>query len=392
MARSSILPTDPQAVKVWSAQVAQDSRKKTYFNKMTGKEGSSMPVVTKTALESGAGDEVTTTLIAKLRGKPVEGPEKLAGRAQKLSSATHKMRIDKHRQAVNCGDAMDQKRVNWNIQDQAKARLADWVAEVFDEQVTMNLAGSRGVGGEIQQYPVGYAGFPNALVGPDATHYMCFDGTRAGASALTAGDKMQINVVEKLVLRAKRQLGGIDSPNAQAVRMEPVSVEGGEYFVLLLCPESMYDLRRETGEAGWLAYEKAKVTAVGAKSPLFTGGSVLFNGVLIDETQTCVKFDTTVANNVSASGTGSADTSTFAVNAARNLFLGANACAVAFGTKGQKDGMRFELTEDDDDYGEEGIVIIRMVAGFSKTRFTVPGQTAMDFGVIANDVAFTVST
>lgn len=373
MARTQILPTDPAAVKVWAAKVALDTKKKTFFNKMTGAEGSSMPVVNKTDLESGPGDEVTTTLIAKIKGKPVEGNEKLAGRVHKLSHATHKMRIDKHRQAVNVGDIMDQKRVSWNIEEQARNRLSDYMAEIYDEQITMTTSGARGVGDEIQHYPTTYAGFPNAFDAPDASHWQGFDGSRANAAALTANDKLSTNVIDKLVLKAKKQMGG--QPD-KAVRMEPIQVDGGKHFIYLTGPEGMYDIRREVGDAGWLTLEKAKAAADGGKNPIFTGGKAYYNGVLLDETQTIVKFDTTSSHSGS----------TYGVAAMRSLFLGANAVAVAHGTKGQRGGMRYELREDDEDYGEEGVIVIRMVAGFSKCRFN-----SMDFGVIANDIAYTAA-
>lgn len=382
MARTTILPTDPSAVKAWAAEVALDSKKRTFFNKMTGKEGSFMPVINKTDLESGAGDEVTTTLVAKIVGKPVEGNEKLAGRAQRLSRATHKMKIDKHRQAVNVGDGMDQKRVNFNLQSQAKDRLSDYLAEIYDEQITMTACGNRGSGTEVQHYPVGYAGFPNAFVAPDANHFMVFDGSRANAAALTTGDKIGTNVIDKLKLRTSKQVGGLTLGNA--VAMQPIKTEGDNYFVFLTGPEGMYDLRREVGDAGWLTLEKAKATAVGAKSPIFTGGKAFYNGVVIDETQTIIKF---------ASGaTCDADTTAYGAAAMRSMFLGANAVAVAHGTRGQKDGMRYELSEKDEDYGEEGIVIVRMVAGFSKCRYTpVDGGTAQDFGLIVTDHAYTAA-
>jgi N4-gp56 family major capsid protein len=381
MARTTILPTDPSAVKAWAAEVALDSKKKTFFNKMTGKEGSSMPVVIKTDLESGPGDEVTTTLIAKIKGKPVEGAEKLAGRAQRLSNASHKMKIDKHRQAVNVGDIMDQKRVNWSITQQAKDRLSDYLAEIMDEQCTMTVSGSRGTGTEIQHYPVGYAGFPNAFVAADSNHYMVFDGSRANGAALTTGDKLGTNVIDKLKLRTSKQIGGQPS---SPVAMQPIDVSdsgGGpaKCFVFLTGPEGMYDLRREVGDAGWLTLEKAKVTSVGAKSPIFQGGKALYNGVVIDETQTVVKW---------ASGdTSDVDATAFGAAATRSMFLGANAVAVAYGTKGQRDNMRYELSEADEDYGEVGIVIVRLVAGWSKCRYN-----SMDFGAIVCDHAFTAAT
>jgi len=175
MARTTILPTDPGAVKKWETEVSVEMTKKSAFTKMTGGEKSALPVVRKTSLESGAGDEVTMYLIAKLVGKPREGSEKLAGFEDKLNHHTDKLRIDKHRKAVNVGDVMDQKRVPYDIAEQAKARLSDWAAEVHDEQITMTASGARGAGSEIQHYPTTYTGFPNAFEAPDTGHRQIYD-------------------------------------------------------------------------------------------------------------------------------------------------------------------------------------------------------------------------
>jgi hypothetical protein len=75
MARTQILPSDPGAVKLWESEVAVDAKKKSFFTPMTGGEKELLPVVRKTALESGPGDEVTMYLVAKIVGKPVEGSE-----------------------------------------------------------------------------------------------------------------------------------------------------------------------------------------------------------------------------------------------------------------------------------------------------------------------------
>lgn len=363
MARTSILPTDAAAVKVWSAQVAVDAKKKSFWDKMTGGEDAALPVVAKTDLESGPGDEVTTVLIAKIRGKPVEGDEKLMGREKKLSNYTHKMRIDKHRQAVNCGDIMAQKRVKFDIQAQAKARLSDYIAEVYDEQCHMTACGSRGVGDEILHYPVGYGGFPNAFRAPDAAHQLVGE----GQTKATLTTKMSTNTIDIAIVKAKKMLA-IEA--GRGARMEPISIDGEKSFVHLQSPETMYDLRREVGDAGWLTLEKAKAAAVGAKSPIFQGGDAYYNGVLLTEHTTCVKF-----NDYGAGG---------ATGAVRTLFMGAHAVAVTHGTKGNKGNVRFELSESDLDHGEEEVIVIRMIAGFDKPQFN-----AMDFGLLSVDVAYT---
>jgi N4-gp56 family major capsid protein len=369
MARTSILPTDAAAVKVWSAKVALDAKKKSFWEKMTGGEEDALPVVAKTELESGPGDEVTTTLIAKLRGKPIEGSEKGEGREQKLSHYTQKFRIDKHRQLVNVGDVMSQKRVGFQIGAQVRARLADYMAEVSDELCHMYAAGGRGVGDEIQHYPLGYAGFPNAFTAPDSAHLLIGDGLTTATLTGSGKTNMSTAIIDRALVRSKKMMG-VETGNG--ARMVPVNTEGEKCFVMLTAAESMYDLRREVGDAGWLTLEKAKAASVGAKSPIFMGGDAYYNGVLVTEHETCVKHAVHTSNG------------TVVVPTVRNLFLGAHAISVAHGMKGQRGGVRYELTDSDLDHGEEEVIITRMIAGFEKNRFN-----GMDFGVQSVDTAYT---
>jgi N4-gp56 family major capsid protein len=229
----------------------------------------------------------------------------------------------------------------------------------------MTACGARGVGDEIMHYPVGFAGFPNAFRAPDAGHLQVGDGLTKATLATTS--LLTTAVIDRAIVRAKKMFAVEGSKGA---RMEPVAIDGDKSFVFLTSPESMYDLRREVGDAGWLTLEKAKAAAIGAKSPIFMGGDAYYNGVLITEHENCVKF--------SDYGSGSN------VNAVRNLFLGAHAIAVAHGTKSQKGSVRFELTESELDHGEEQVVIIRMIAGFDKTVYN-----GMDFGVQSIDCAYT---
>ncbi len=369
MARTQILPTDAGAVKKWETEVSVEQTKRAKFTKMTGTEKVNLPIVRKTALESGAGDEVTMYLVAKLTGKPREGAEKLAGFEDKLNHYTDKLRIDKHRKAVNCGDVMDQKRVPFDIAEQAKNALSNWAAETYDEQIVMTLSGSRGVGDEIQNYPTGYAGFPNAFEAPDTGHRQVYDGTVAYGSLVAATHVLVLKVIDSANLRAKKMIGDIKS--SKAARMTPASVEGAEHFVFLTGPEGMYDLRQQVGEAGFLTLEKAKMTQEGAKNLIFTGGKAYHNGVLIDEMSTIVKFN---------------DAGSGAVLAMRSLFLGAHACAVAYGMKGQSNDSRYNLSQSDLDHGEEEVIKMRLIAGYKKCRYN-----GMDTNVIAVDHTYTLA-
>ena len=68
-----------------------------------------------------------------------------------------------------------------------------------------------------------------------------------------------------------------------------------------------------------------------------------------------------------------------AVKAARALFMGRQAGAVAYGST---NGMRFEWTEEKKDHGNERTVAAGLIIGVKKTRFN-----GSDFGIMSLDTA-----
>jgi N4-gp56 family major capsid protein len=376
MARTSVLPTDPQTRKAWAVKVANDSIKDQYYARLIGPEGSRSVVIRKTDLESGAGDEVTTTLVAKLRGAPVTAGQKLEGREMRLDFATHKMRIDVVRQGVNVGTKMDQKRVDANLKQQGRARLTDYIKELYEEYIAAAAAGARGVGDEFQHLDTSYAGYPNAFRAPDSAHlYVGTAGDKAKATLATT-DKLALSTLNKLSVKARKMLGGVQ--DGKSVKMTKTVIGGKECWVLVTMPEGMQDIRDDSGTTGWFEAQKALIQNIGKEAELFKGGAGLFNGVLADECETGVKF-----NDYGAGGT---------TLAMRSLFCGANAISVAHGTKGMADGLSLELDEDSDDRGFEDVITFLMIFGADKTQYSpVNGQTARDYGVISVDHAYTLA-
>jgi N4-gp56 family major capsid protein len=370
MARTQILPTDAGALKAWSAKVAVSAAKQGFWSsKMTGPESTSYPWVQKFDLEANkTGDNVTVYLIAKLQGKPVEGDEKLEGRELKMKHYTDKVAVDKLRQGVNVGDLMDEKRVAYNIATQARGRLADYMSEVEDELKSMYISGARGVGAEILHYETSYTGFAgNAFNAPDTSH-QTWSGAATSKATLATTDKLTLGRVNYLKAKVRKFTGG----GGKGHKMLPVSIEGGKHFVFALAPESMYDLRQETGDAGWLNIQKAAAAAEGRNNPIFTGADGMYNGVILQEHENAIRF-----NDYGAGAN---------VNAVRNLFLGANAGIVAYGMR-LNGMMRYQIMPSDVDHGEEDIIIVRTVLGIKKAIFN-----SQDYGLISEDSAYTTIT
>lgn len=366
MARTTILPNDPNKRKAWGAAVANDAAQSQYFSRHIGPEGSRSAVIKKTELEKGAGDEVTTALVAKLQGRAIREGQKLAGQEFKLQHAAHTMRINEHRHGVNVGARIEQSRVGYNLKKQGREKLTEYIKELYEHTIVAAAAGARGVGDELHTLEADYAGYPNALRAPDAAHLFTGPlGTKAKAS-LVAGDLMTLATVNKLRTKAVRMLGGKGKP----VKMTKVLKGGKECFVLAVCPEVMQDIRDDAGTQGWFEAQKALVGAIGKEAELFKGGAGMFNGVLVDEMEFGVYF------NDYGSGSN--------VVATRSLFMGANAVAVAHGTKGMADGMSVALDEDTDDRKHDHILFFEMIMGVDKTQFE-----GMDYGLISVDTSYT---
>ena len=368
MARTTILPNDPNKRKAWAAAVANDASQEQYFSRLVGEEGSRSAVIKKTDLEKGAGDEVTTALVAKLRGAPITEGQKLAGQEFKLQHAAHTMRINEFRHGVNVGARIEQSRVGYNLKKQGREKLTEYIKELYEQVIVTAASGARGVGDEISHFGTDYTGYPNALRAPDAAHlFIGTDGTKTKAT-LAAGDKMTLATVNKLRTKAKKMLGGKDKP----VKMTPIRKGGKECFVLAVLPEVMQDIRDDVGAQGWFEAQKALTAAVGKESEIFKGGAGMFNGVLIDEMEVGVKF------NDYGSGTN--------LGATRSLFMGANAVSIAHGTKGMADGMSVSLDEDMDDRKHDHILFFEMIFGADKSQFD-----GLDYGQITVDTAYTAA-
>lgn len=368
MARTTILPNDPNKRKAWAAAVANDAAQEQYFARLVGEEGSRSAVIKKTELEKGAGDEVTTALVAKLRGAPITEGQKLAGQEFKLQHAAHTMRINEFRHGVNVGARIEQSRVGYNLKKQGREKLTEYIKELYEQVIVTAASGARGVGDEISHFGTDYTGYPNALRAPDAAHlFVGTDGSKAKAT-LAGTDKMTLATVNKLRTKAKKMLGGKDKP----VKMTPLRKNGKECFVLATLPEVMQDIRDDVGAQGWFEAQKALTAAVGKESEIFKGGAGMFNGVLIDEMEVGVKFsDYGSASNVAA---------------ARSLFMGANAVSIAHGTKGMADGMSVSLDEDMDDRKHDHILFFEMIFGADKAQFN-----GLDYGLITVDTAYTAA-
>lgn len=369
MARTVVGINDPKAVKKYSVALSLDASQRAYWNSrfMGSGANAETPLQVHTDLERDAGEEIKYDLLAELRMEPIEGDDTLEGKEEGQRFYTDSIYIDQARCGVNTGGRMTRKRTIHNLREKAKRQQASWWARFFDELCFIYLSGARGVN-ENFITRVGYTGRANnALTAPSANQYF-FGGAATSFGNISASDKMDLSVIDKLVTRAETQGGGAtDIPVLQ-----PCKIDGEEHFVLVMHKFQEDDVRKASGGASWLEIQKALASAIGRASPIFKGGLGMYRNVILHSHRNAIRFA-----NAGAGGN---------VEAARALFLGAQAGVVAFGSPGT--GMRFDWNEESRDNNNMVVITTSSIFGVKKTTFTMPeAGTAQDFGVYACDTA-----
>lgn len=357
---STVIPFgDPKAIKRWSADLAVDVRKKSYFEQRFIGTSENSVIQRKTELESDSGDNITFDLSVHLRGKPTYGDARVEGKEENLRFYSDQVKIDQVRHAVSAGGRMSRKRTVHNIRRIARDRLGDYFYKFTDELLFIYLSGARGINLDFVE-TTDFSGFAgNPLEAPDASHLL-YGGSATSKASLAVTDIMAPLVIEKAVEKA----GMMQAENPAVANMVPVSIDGADHYVCVMSEYQATDMRTASG-GSWIDFQKAAAAAEGRNSPIFRGGLGMINDVVLHKHRNAIRF--------ADYGAGAN------VEAARALFMGRQAGVVAYGTA---NGLRFDWEETVKDYGNEPAISAGFIAGMKKSRFN-----SMDFGVISIDTA-----
>jgi N4-gp56 family major capsid protein len=363
MSRTVVGLNDAKAVKKYSAFLAVDTPRKSYWGrKFTGSEGSSVPVVKLDRLKNDAGEYISFDINMQLKMKPVEGDDILENKEEKLIFYTDGLYIDQMRGGVDAGGRMTRKRTIHDLRKIARKRQSEWWARVFDELHFMYASGARGINDEFV-FESTYTGFANnSISAPDSLHH--YFANKKTKATLTVDDKMTLTLVDQVAAVADMMGGG----NQEVPQIQPIKLGGEDHFVLVMNPWQAHDLRTSTSSGQWLDIQKAIATNEGSKSMICKGGLGIHNNVVLQKHKGCIRFSDYGAANPPV------------VEAARALFMGEQALAIAYGSPGT--GLRFDWHEETRDNGN--ILVISTYATFGLKKVTFNG---LDHGVIALDTA-----
>jgi N4-gp56 family major capsid protein len=340
--------------KIWGKKAFKDSVKDTLYGKLIGKSDRSI-IQIKDETQKGPGDRIRFRLRALPTGTGKDGHETLEGSEEGLSYSYMDMTIDQKRHATKVDLGISQQRVGFELRSEAKDALTEWWEDYLDTTMIEYLSGASTL-----TYHTSNVLASNALEAPSQILY---GGNATAKNDVDATDTFTLALIDKAVEFAK-----LKTPT-----MRKAQFGGKSAYVMLLHPYQVYDLRTNTNTGQWLDIQKAAMNGGKVeKNPIFSEALGVYNGVILIEN--------TRVNTFSDYGSGGN------VDAARALFMGAQAGVTAYGRK-TPGTSRMSWKEKSFDYGDKLGVASSLIWGMYKTRFD-----SADFGMVHIDTAATSHT
>lgn len=362
MSMTNFAALTPQQKLVWSRDVWKAARDQMFLKKFTGTSESSMIQRVTELTKTEKGEQCIIHLVADLVGDGVIGDNEREGNEEAMQSYSQIITIDQLSHSVrNKGKLAEQKTVI-KFRETGKDRLAYWLANRGDQLGMLTMSG---IGYSVQNNgairvnsPFPNLAFAADVSAPSAKRSLMWDGT-----ALTPS--VTASIASTFTLSYKAIVDMIAYAKEHYVK--PLMSGGKEYYVILLHPNSLAQLKKDPD------YQRAVTTALprNADNPFFTGGTVTIDGAVLHEHRLVY----TTKGAASGSKWGAAGE----VNGTRTLLCGAQALAMADLGAPEWDEKTFQ-------YGsQQGINIDKMI-GFKKPKFmSIYDNSVEDFGIVAVD-------
>jgi N4-gp56 family major capsid protein len=313
-------------------------------------------------LATKAGKSVTFALVNALSGAGKKGSATLVGAEEKMNSRSCKVTVDKVRNAVVVPE-IDEQYSAISLRDAGKVVLKDWILRLTKQDI-INALGM--VGGDYQSglYTIFAAAGGATTTAQDAWCAANVDRVLFGAavsnySATFATALGNVDDSGDLITSARLNLMKALAKSASP-SIRPVTVKGDEEWYVVFTGTKNF--KRLNEDAAILAANKdARVR--GMDNPIFTGDSLMYNGMIIREIPEI--------GDCAITGATSADV--------QPVFLcGAQALGFAV-------AQRTKTITDDTDYEDKKGVAVQEIRGIEKLRFgtdaTVDTTTPKDNGV-----------
>lgn len=259
----------------WDDQFFTDYVRRSRYKRYMGTDEASL-IQLKEDLTKKKGDSVTFALVNELTGNGVTGNTTLKGNEERLGSRSQKVSVNVLRHAVAVDDWDEQKSVI-DLRNAAKSQLREWAGKKLRDGITTALGAIDGVAFESASATQRNTWTANnrdrVLFGLTTANYNATFAT--AVNGLSAGEQLTPQALSLM----KRMAQGA-SP-----KIKPISVAemDQEWFVAFVGPRAMRDLTEDNPTTNPLILANRDARVRGMDNPLFTGDSLVWDGIIIRE-------------------------------------------------------------------------------------------------------------
>jgi len=346
---------------IWDDEFFRDYVRASRYRRYMGTDEASI-IQLKEDLTKKRGDSVTFALVNELTGTGVTGNSTLKGNEERLNSRSHKVPVDVLRHAVAVDDWDVQKSVI-DLRNAARVQLREWAMKTLRDKITEAL-------GQIDGVAFGTATNAQRNTWQSNNTDRVVFGTGTVTATTFASAISAISTTSQLtpnLLSLMKRLAQASSPKVKPLYVREMDQE---WYVAFVGPSAWRDLTEDNPTTNVLTLANRDARVRGVDNPLFTGDSLVWDGIIIREIPEIAKVPTAIASV----GT-----------VLEPVYLcGAQAVGLAW-------AQRTKTTTDTDDYEFLHGVGCQEIRGIEKLRFgTAAGAdttTPKDHGIVTAFVA-----
>jgi N4-gp56 family major capsid protein len=347
---------------IWDDEFFRDYVRMSRFKRYMGTSEAAI-IQLKEDLTKKRGDRVTFALVNELTGNGVTGNATLKGNEERLNSRSHAVTVDVLRHAVAVDDWDMQKSVI-DLRNAAKVQLREWSQKKLRDGIKNALGQIDGVNftsSTVAQRDTWVTNNSDRVLFGDNTGN--YNATFATATfAVSAAETLTPNILSLM-----KRMGQAASPKVKPVYVKEMDQE---WYVCFIGPRAWRDLTEDNPTTNVLTLANRDARVRGVDNPLFTGDSLVWDGMILREIPEIATLET----SLSSSG----------VVLEPVYLCGAQAIGLAW-------AQRTKTTTDVDDYEFLHGVGVQEIRGIEKLRFgTVAGAdttTPKDHGIVTAFVA-----
>lgn len=323
-------------VQQWDAKFFKEYLSENRFKQYMGTSENTI-IQVKNDLTKKKGDSITFALVNKMNGAGVTGSSVLEGNEEGIDSRSHKLTVDQIRNAFVVAD-LDEQFSAIGLRKAGRVVLKDWIMEKTRDQIIAAFSSINGVAhgsaseGQKDAWLVDNA--DRVLFGAAKANNASNDHSLALATIDNTNDKLTpgaISLMKRMALNA--------SPKIRPIR----TTEDQRWYVLFVNSMSFRDLKENTE----MKQAQRDAMARGAKNKLFTGGDLIWDGVIIKEIEDIPL--------LAGAGAG-------AIDVGPNYFCGAQALGIGW-------ARRTKTADKTFDYGDKKGVAVSEIRGIEKLTF-----------------------